>query len=91
MENIGNAKIVSLNSTYRDSIVMEFLTRYKSAGVIVLVCSQQMANMIVGIDGRLNSNIEWKTRQGGDTPKGTVEKILNVDGGQNLGDIQRVV
>ena len=60
---------------------MEFLTRYKIAGVIVLVCSQQMANMIVGTDGRHNSDIEGETVQGGDTSKGTVEKILNVDGG----------
>ena len=58
MEHIGNEKIVKINSTYHNSIAMEFLTRHKVAGVIVLVCNQQMANMIVGIDGRHNSNIE---------------------------------
>ena len=50
-----------------------------------------MANAIVGIDGRHSSNIKWETPQGGDTLKGALDKILNVDGGQNLGDIQRVV
>ena len=50
-----------------------------------------MARAIVGIDGRHSSNIERETAQGGDALEGALDKILNVDGGQNLGDIQRVV
>ena len=42
-----------------------------------------MASMII--------DIERETRRGGDTSKGALDKILSVDGGQNLGDIQRVV
>ena len=75
------------NSTHRNSVVMKFPTTHKTAGLIVLVCSQEMASKGSGFEVGRNGKVERETRYVGNTGKGTVDIILHTDGGQNLGGI----
>ena len=81
------------NSTHRNSVVMKFPTTHKTAGLIVLVCSQEMTSTGSGFEVRKNGKVEGETRYVGNTGKGTGDIILHTDGGQNLGGLhdQRVV
>ena len=76
------------NPTHRNSVVMKFLTRHKTAGLIVLVGGQKLASMGSGIEVGKNGKIEGETRHVGNAGKGTVDIILHTDGGQNLGGIR---
>ena len=66
---------------------MKDITPYEAAGVIVLVCSQQMTTMKCGAALGQNDKIEWQARCVIKTLEGTVGVADNFDEGQNLGDI----
>ena len=88
--HVINNKNKELRLSYRHSVVMKVATPHKAAGVTVLVCSQEMANMASGVVIR-NSKIERETHHIGETSNGTIEVIVNMDGGQHLGNIQHML
>ena len=50
--------VKELRSSYRNSVVMKVVTLYEGSGVVVLVCSQQLAEVKCGAAVRQNGIIE---------------------------------
>ena len=50
--------VKELHSSYRNSVVMKVVTLYEGSGVVVLVCSQQLAEVKCGAAVRQNGIIE---------------------------------
>ena len=60
--------------------MVKVVTPHKAAGVSVLVCSQEMANMASGVVIG-NSKIERETLHIVETFNGTIKVFLNMNGG----------
>ena len=66
---------------------MKVITAHEGTGVVVLVCTQQMANLKCGAAVRRNGKIEWQARHVSKALEGTVNGVADFHGGQNLGNI----
>ena len=66
---------------------MKVITAHEGTGVVVLVCSKQMANVKCGAAVSRNGEIEWQARHVNEALEGTVNGVADFHGGQNLGNI----